>query len=61
MSKKPVKKPDLRDGKAPATTVTNTDERLAGSEKPSVSPVSGPRMVTPEPGRNIPPGQGTKG
>jgi hypothetical protein len=55
------KKPDLRDKKAPRTTITNTDERLAGSEKPSVSPTNGPHMVRPEVGRNIPPGQGTKG
>ena len=62
MSKKPVKKPDLRDGNAPATTVTNTDERLAGAEQPSVSPTSGdPHMVRPDVGRNIPPGQATKG
>ena len=62
MAKEPVKKPDLRDGRAPATTVTNTDERLAGSEQASVDPVSGdPHMVRPDVGRGIPPGQATKG
>ena len=62
MAKKPVKKPDLRDGNGPRTTVTNTDERLAGSEQPSVAPTRGdPHMVRPDVGRNIPSGQTTKG
>lgn len=60
MSRKPVKKPDLRDGNDPATTVTNTDERLAGSEQPNVAP-KGPHMVRPGPDATVQPGQGSKG
>jgi len=54
---------DLRDEiYSPPTTVTNTDERLAGAEPPSVDPERGNlRIVTPEPGKNIPEGQTTKG
>ena len=61
MAKKPVKKPDLRGKNAPRTTVTNTDERLAGSEQPSVAPMKGPHMVRPGPDATVRPGQGTKG
>lgn len=54
---------DLRDDiYAPPTTVTNTDERLAGAEPVSVDPERGNlRPVTPEPGKGIPGGQTTKG
>ena len=54
---------DLRDDiYAPRTTLTNTDERLAGSEPRSVDPENGNlRMVRPEPGKNVPDGATTKG
>ena len=54
---------DLRDDiYAPRTTITNTDERLAGAERRSINPENGnPQMVTPTPGKNIPDGATTKG
>jgi hypothetical protein len=54
---------DLRDDiYAPPTTVTNTDERLAGAEPATVDPENGNlRLVRPEPGKNVPPGAATKG
>jgi hypothetical protein len=54
---------DLRDDiYAPRTTVTNTDERLAGAEPRTVDPENGSlRLVRPEPGKNVPPGATTKG
>jgi hypothetical protein len=53
---------DLRDDiYAPPTTVTNTDERLAGAEPVSVDPERGNmRIVSPNAG-NVPQGQTTKG
>jgi hypothetical protein len=53
-----IKKPDLRDRKAPRTTVTNTDEKFAGDENRNVVPPSA-KMVTPDPS-NVPEGQATK-
>jgi len=64
MAAKDKKKPhDLRDDiYAPHTTVTNTDERLAGSEPSTVDPENGNlRLVRPEPGKNVPAGSATKG
>jgi len=63
MAKAKTKLHDLRDDiYAPRTTVTNTDEHLAGAEPPSVDPERGNlRLVTPEPGKDIPEGQTTKG
>lgn len=58
------KKPhDLRDDTyAPRTTITNTDERLAGAEPPTVDPEKDDfQLVTPDIGKNIPDGQTTKG
>jgi hypothetical protein len=54
---------DLRDDiYAPRTTLTNTNERLTGSEPRSVDPENGNlRMVRPEPGKNVPDGATTKG
>ena len=54
---------DLRDDiYAPRTTVTNTNERLAGVEPRTVDPENGNlKLVRPEPGKNIPPGSATKG
>jgi hypothetical protein len=61
MSAKP-KLHDLRDDIYPGTTVTDTDERLAGAEPVAVNPENGNlKLVTPEPGKNIPEGQTTKG
>jgi hypothetical protein len=54
---------DLRDDiYAPAgTTLTRTDERLAGSEPVTVDPENGSfKPVRPDIG-NVPPGQTTKG
>ncbi|MEI9991387.1 MAG: hypothetical protein WDM86_15245 [Rhizomicrobium sp.] len=63
MAKDKQKPHDLRDDTyAPRTTVTNTDERLAGAEPPSVNPEAGDFvLVTPEPGKGIAEGQTTKG
>ncbi|HXC54692.1 MAG TPA: hypothetical protein VNU97_05320 [Rhizomicrobium sp.] len=54
---------DLRDDiYAPPTTVTNTNERLAGAEPASVDPENGNlKLVRPALGSNVPPGQTTKG
>ena len=54
---------DLRDDiYAPRTTITNTDERLAGAEPATVDPQAGNlKLVRPEPGKNVPPGATTKG
>jgi hypothetical protein len=53
---------DLRDDiYAPSTTVTNTNERLAGAEPVSVDPENGNmKLVHPGPD-DVPPGQTTKG
>jgi alpha-beta hydrolase superfamily lysophospholipase len=52
------KKPDLRDRKnAPPTTLTDTDEKLAGAEQPSVAPAKGPQLVRPAPDKERPEGQ----
>ena len=58
-----LKPHDLRDDiYAPPTTVTNTDERLAGAERATVDPENGSlRLVRPEIGKNVPDGQTTKG
>jgi hypothetical protein len=63
MAKNQAKPHDLRDDiYTPSTTVTNTDERLAGAERRSVDPEAGnPQLVTPTPGKNIPDGAATKG
>jgi hypothetical protein len=63
MARKKEKPHDLRDDiYGPRTTVTNTDERLAGAEPPSVDPRTGNlRLVRPEPGKNVPDGSTTKG
>jgi hypothetical protein len=53
-----TKKPDLRDRKAPGTTVSNTDETFAGDENRNIVPPSA-KMVTPDP-TNVPEGQATK-
>lgn len=57
------KKHDLRDDTyAPRTTVTNTDERLAGAEPATVDPDKGNlQLVNPEPGKGVPEGSATKG
>lgn len=57
------KKHDLRDDiYAPSTTVTDTNERLAGAEPKSVDPENGNlRMVTPDIGSDVVEGQTTKG
>ena len=54
---------DLRDDIwAPRTSVTGTDERLAGAERKPIDPEKGaPQMVTPTPGKNVPEGAATKG
>ncbi|MEI9994753.1 MAG: hypothetical protein WDM91_09180 [Rhizomicrobium sp.] len=58
-----AKQHDLRDDiYAPRTTVTNTDERLAGAEPSTVDPENGNlKLVRPEPGKNVPDGVTTKG
>ncbi|HJW39603.1 MAG TPA: hypothetical protein VJ476_00070 [Rhizomicrobium sp.] len=63
MAKTKNKPHDLRDDiYAPRTTVTNTNERLAGAEPPAVNPKKGDfRLVTPESGKDVPEGQTTKG
>ena len=63
MAKREEKKHDLRDDiYAPSTTVTNTNERLAGSEPRTVDPENGNlRMVTPDVGSDVVEGQNTKG
>ena len=63
MAKDKEKKHDLRDDMyAPRTTVTNTDERMAGAEPKSVDPENGNlRMVTPDIGKDVVEGQTTKG
>ncbi|HEY0104795.1 MAG TPA: hypothetical protein VGB91_01835 [Rhizomicrobium sp.] len=63
MAKQPTKPHDLRDDiYAPRTTVTDTNERLAGAEPPAIDPENGDfPLVTPEPGKNLPPGQAVKG
>jgi hypothetical protein len=53
-----TKKPDLRDPRAPGTTLTNTDEKFAGDENRTIVPPTA-KMVTPDPG-NVPEGQVTK-
>jgi hypothetical protein len=60
---KQIKKHDLRDDiYAPSTTITNTNERLAGAEPKSVDPENGNlRMVTPDVGSDVVDGQTTKG
>jgi hypothetical protein len=54
---------DLRDDiYKPATTVTDTKERLAGAEPPAADPEKGNlRLVTPTPGQGVPNGSATKG
>lgn len=63
MAKSKQKPHDLRDDMyKPRTTVTDTDDRMAGAKPPSVDPEKGNfRLVTPEPGKNLPEGQTTKG
>jgi hypothetical protein len=58
-----TKKHDLRDDiYAPSTTITNTNERLAGAEPKTVDPENGNfRMVTPDVGSDVVDGQTTKG
>lgn len=53
---------DLRDDiYAPRTSTTNTNERLAGAEPETVDPEKGNlRLLRPETGKNVPPGQTTK-
>ena len=62
MVKNKSKLHDLRDEiYAPRTTVTNTDERLAGAEPPSVDPEKGDfHLVRPGVGKKVPEGQNTK-
>ena len=53
---------DLRDDIYPATSITNTDERLAGAEPGPVDPEQGgPRLVTPAADKPMPPGSTTRG
>ena len=63
MAKEKTKQHDLRDDiYAPSTTVTNTDERLAGAEPRTVDPENGNlRMVKPDVGADVVEGQTTKG
>jgi hypothetical protein len=63
MAKSKQKPHDLRDDMyKPHTTVIDTDGRMAGAEPPSVDPEKGNlRLLTPEPGKNLPEGQTTKG
>jgi len=63
MAKTKTKPHDLRDDiYASPTTITNTNERLAGSELPSVDPEAGDfRLVTSDIGKDVAPGQTTKG
>jgi len=55
---KTAKKKDLRDG-LPGRTTPVTSDKLERDEDTRAA--RGPAIVTPEPGKNIPSGQTTKG
>jgi hypothetical protein len=64
MAKKQEKLHDLRDDiYKPRTSVTDTEERFAGAEPPSVVPDDDglPLVTPPAPGKGVPEGASTKG